>query len=65
MTRHKSEYQQPTHVLEPSHINAALDALTEYEREVVMAQAKRLADDIPRAGAGIALEILARIGAVL
>ena len=71
MTKRKSEYRQPTHVIEACHVNAALDALPNEERETVCRQARRLADgayDVPgirHMGSGIALEVLARIGILL
>ena len=71
MTKPKSDYSQPTHVIEPRHVNAALDALTHEQRAIVCRQARRLAEgayDVPgirNMGNGIALEVLARVGSLL
>ena len=70
-TKPKSDYQQPTHVIEARHVNMALDALTHEQRPIVCHQARRLADgayDTPgirNMDNGIALEVLARIGILL
>lgn len=70
-TKLKLDYQQPTHVLEPRHINSALGSMTDADQAIVYRQARILVNGVYDAPGirnmdnGIALEVLTRVGALL